>query len=175
MRLLIFALLVSALPRLAVAQDADILAVARDALTDLQAPSFEQNREFCGVIGRVGDGRMAITRAQRGSVAGCTPSGYRGMAKIVATYHTHGAYGPQFDNEVPSIYDLMSVIEEEVDGFVATPGGRFWYVDWRQGEARLICGPGCLPQDPGYVDEGDVPETLGLEDLQVRMRSFWGG
>ena len=161
-----------ALPFHASAQDADVLAVARQALSDLQAESFAQNREFCGVIGRVGDGRMAITRASRGSVAGCTPGSGRRMAKIVASYHTHGAYAPQFDNEVPSIYDLEIVIEERTDGFVSTPGGRFWYVDWRREEARLICGPGCLPQDPNFRDDGPaVPDVVRAEELERRMRS----
>ncbi|MEM7491132.1 MAG: DUF4329 domain-containing protein [Pseudomonadota bacterium] len=167
------ALLVTlALP--AAAQDPTIVAVARDALSDLQAPSFRENREFCGIVGRVGDGRMAITRPSRGSVAGCSPRGYRGMAEVVATYHTHGAFLADFDNEVPSLYDLESTIQDGVDGFVATPGGRFWWVDPRRAEVRLICGPGCLPSDPRYVPE-EIPEVLTLDQLRERTRTMWEG
>ncbi|MEM7642431.1 MAG: DUF4329 domain-containing protein [Pseudomonadota bacterium] len=157
------------------AQNAEVQRIARDALTELQAPSFAQNREFCGVIGRFGDGRMAITPHRGGGVAGCTPRGWRGMAEILATYHTHGAYGPEFDNEVPSLYDLLSVMSERVDGYVSTPGGRFWFVDGSRGEARLICGPRCLPSDPNFREDGEiVPDVLTLADLQARTRAMMG-
>ncbi|MEM8849024.1 MAG: DUF4329 domain-containing protein [Pseudomonadota bacterium] len=173
MRTRLAALLLLLLPVPAQAQDAQVQQVARNALTELQEPSFAQNREFCGVIGRFGDGRMAITPHRGGREASCTPRGWRGMAEILATYHTHGAYGPHFDNEVPSLYDLLSVMEERVNGYVSTPGGRFWFVDGRRGEARLICGPGCLPSDPDFRDDGlAVPNVLTLADLRARTRAM---
>lgn len=175
MRLPLLAVILAALPWASLAQDATVLQVARSALTELQAPSFEHNREFCGVIGRFGDGRMAITPHRRGRAASCTPRGWRSMSDILATYHTHGAYGPDFDNEVPSLWDLLAVIDEQVDGYVSTPGGRFWFVDGEQGEARLICGLGCLPQDPNFREDGlPVPDVLTLDDLRARTRAMGG-
>ncbi len=170
MRLPLLAALLLALPLPALAQDATIVATARSALSDLQTPSFREGREFCGVIGRLRDGSLAITRGSGGRVDSCTPRGYGAMSEVVATFHTHGSYAPEFDNEVPSLTDLLVVMAERVDGFVSTPGGRFWYVDGIRGEIRLICGPGCLPQDPRYVDDEEIPEYLDLNGLRARTR-----
>jgi hypothetical protein len=41
--------------------------------------------------------------------------------------------------------------DEGIDGYVATPGGRLWYIDTVDMVASQLCGIGCLPRDPKFV------------------------
>ena len=47
-----------------------------------------------------------------------------------------------------AVGDIEADEDEGVDGFVATPGGRLWYVDTKDMIVRQLCSLNCLPQDP---------------------------
>lgn len=144
--------LCAALAGPAKAQDAAIVGFAQQLLTELQGRSFADNREYCGTIGIASDGQLVASRARRGRRDGCRPSRLPRGARPLASFHTHAAYDPAADSELPSPQDLESDMSEGIDGFVATPGGRLWFNDSVMGTTRLICGPYCLPADPAFGD-----------------------
>ncbi|SEW15433.1 protein of unknown function [Cognatiyoonia koreensis] len=143
-------------------------AFARQFLNGIQASSIAQSRELCGyfVLSR---GQLIATPPRRGTEASCDygpiPIG------TVASYHTHGSYGAQYDNEVPSGFDLISAIDVQFDDYVSTPGGRLWRVDGKTGTATQLCGLGCLVSDPNFVprDEGNVRPVYTVATLRRRQ------
>lgn len=140
---------------------------AQATLNALQVPSFDQNREFCGLIGIDETGAFVASEPVRGGTSSCLPpEDIEGVTEI-ASYHTHGGYTPAFATEIPSYDDLRTDIEDGVDGYVSTPGGRFWFVDARAKEVRLICGPGCVARDPDFIDDPDevIETSYTLEEL----------
>ena len=68
--ILIFALLAS--PVLGVAQPSAEMALARELLSDMQARSIRESREFCGMIGVDDQGRYVVGPISRGTAARCT-------------------------------------------------------------------------------------------------------
>lgn len=156
------------------AQNAREMAAAKQILSDLQERSIRNNREYCGVLLRRADGSLFSSKAFRGTKARCRVRRIPRGAEIVASYHTHGSYLPGFDNEVPSLLDLRVEMEWGIDGYVSTPGGRFWHVDGRRGQVNLICGRKCVPSDPNYRDDsgvyGKIRTSYTLRAL--RERSF---
>ncbi|KMW58717.1 hypothetical protein AIOL_003696 [Candidatus Rhodobacter oscarellae] len=156
------------------AQLSDELALARQVLASVQAASFDRNREFCGMLGRTKDGRLVASKPRRGRRVSCLPRRPFRAKTLVASYHTHGAYKQNADGEVPSLDDVLGDMDDGVDGYLATPGGRFWYIDGTTGVSRQICGLGCLPQDPGFIPGawGPVRKVYTLEQL---ARRFGGG
>ena len=171
MRLVIALLGVVLLALPVAALDRREMAAAKQILRDLQARSIRDNREYCGVLLRRADGKLISSRAYRGTQSRCRvkriPEG-----EVVASYHTHGAYLPGYDNEVPSLLDLEVEVEWGIDGYVSTPGGRFWHVDGRSGTINLICGLGCLPSDARYKDQsgtfGKIRSKYNFETLMRR-------
>lgn len=150
--LLCFAL-VLAVP--SAADDREILTERLDRfaaahLDSIQARSFADRVEYCGLLGIDGSGNLVATPARRGKADSCRPDEAPDGFKVLASYHTHGAYDRDADTEVPSLDDLQSDIDEEIDGYIATPGGRLWLNDTEAREAVLLCGPGCLQADPDY-------------------------
>jgi hypothetical protein len=160
--------LVCALP--GQAQDAQLVAAAKSTLAKLQSNSFDAEREYCGLLGALPDGRIAATRPRKGRMDSCKPREFSGAAIPVASFHTHGAYDIDADAEVPSSSDILADHEEGLDGFVSTPGGRFWFIDGAAKTARQICGVGCLPQDPDFKAEpaGSVRQSYTLEQIKRR-------
>lgn len=162
-------------PRHAAAQatgTGDELAFATAILTALQIRSFNENREYCGYLGRDSAGRLISTRHSAGSEASCyLPAIPAGMT-VLASYHTHGTYSPIYASEFPTTMDIETDRADGVDGYIATPGGRLWYVDSDAMTVRQLCGPGCLPQDPSYrPDEaGQIRTAYTYRDLQLRER-----
>jgi hypothetical protein len=75
---------------------------------------------------------------------------------------------------VPSPEDVYSDSDEGLNGYVATPGGRFWFVDGRNETVSLICGIGCLPSDPEFVPGlwGQIRSFYTIEDLEWRQEGF---
>lgn len=151
--------------------DADLIDYAQTVLTSLQSQSFEQGREYCGVIYRDSDRRLQHTDPIKGESSTCTfeyTDDWTDMPR--ASFHTHGKFDPNYDSEIPSLDDLDGDISDKVLGFVSTPGGRFWMIDWNTEMAEMICGEGCLPQDPNYRScpgdpEGDI---YSLAELRSR-------
>ena len=149
-----------------------LISYARDTLDELQARSIERNQEFCGVIYEDELGNLKTSRVYEGDRAAYAldwgvPLGNH----VVASFHTHAAHDLAYDSEVPSVEDMATDIDARIDGFVSTPGGRLWHVDWREEDARQVCGAGCLESDPDYVESVSerVPTRLTIADLQGRM------
>ncbi len=153
------------------AQNAQELALARDVLTGLQSLSFEKKREYCGYLGLDRTGNLVATNPIPGDMASCAADFPDDLA-VVASYHTHGAYDDGYFNEMPSTIDVESDSAYYMDGFVATPGGRFWYIDGRAKFVRQVCGVGCLPVAPQFRKgaDGEIAEAYTYDDLRRAQR-----
>lgn len=150
--------------------DADFTARAVGFLDGLQGPSFAEDREFCGYFGYDAAGNFVASGPNEGGEAFCEPI-LPNDIDVIASYHTHGAYGPEHDAEVPSPEDIQSDMAEGVFGYVSTPGGRIWLIDWRDGVARQVCGASCVAVDPAYnaAEAGPVARVYNLDTLAVRF------
>jgi hypothetical protein len=151
---------------------AEVQAFAREQLDAAQTRSFAEDIELCGIIFERTGGELGSTPLREGDESSCGIQYFDepGMRPI-ASYHTHGSYNDAYDSEVPSILDLQSDFESGMDGYVATPGGRFWHVDHRAPSTSEVCGPGCLTQDPAFRPcPGYEPETrYSLAELTARQ------
>ena len=145
------------------------VALVRNRLSRAQKQSFRNNREYCGYLGRTRSGRLVVTRLVRGYRDGCTPPQPDPGTMLIASIHTHGAYDPDVPAEFPTTLDIDSDATEGVNGYIATPGGRLWYVDSAAGVVHLLCGPGCLPQDPRFHpgDDGVIRRYYRYSDLSA--------
>lgn len=126
------------------------IALMKKVFAEIQPLSFKRNREYCGYIGYDFDGNLVASEARRGRKSSCRPRDPVEIEVIIASYHTHGAYNNDEGSEVPSVEDMEGDEAEGIDGYVATPGGRMWYVDTEVMEISQICGVGCLDQDPDF-------------------------
>jgi hypothetical protein len=177
MKIRILAAVIAALPALPVAaQPAQELAVARAILMELQPRSFAENREYCGYIGILPDGTYMPTDVTRGRRDSCLSRGDESrFVEITASFHTHAAYEYEADSEVPSPDDILGDMQEGIDGYVATPGGRLWYIDGARGTATQICGLGCMGQDPDFVPgvAGPIAQRYTLDQIETRIDAGW--
>jgi hypothetical protein len=148
--------------------EANIFAVAH--LDKIQTRSFSDGAEYCGLIGYDAQGALKATQAKKGRADSCRPDEDPDALDVIATYHTHGAFTFDADTEVPSIDDLKGDIEEETNGYIATPGGRVWFNDSAGEETRLLCGRGCVVSDPNFKEcQGFLPSNkYTVQDLEVR-------
>ncbi len=150
----------------------EVEAFAREELDALQQPSFAGDRELCGIIFETAEGELGVSRPTSGDEASCDISFFDEPGMVpVASFHTHGKYSRQYDGEVPSLVDLESDIANGMDGYIATPGGRFWHIDHEARTARMVCGPGCLTTDPNFTEcVGDaIARSYTLETLAARF------
>lgn len=154
-----------------VASTDDLSRYARSTLAGLQERSIAKNQEYCGVIFEDERGNLQTSKIYEGARATCdldwgVPLGNH----VVASFHTHGGYDADFDSEMPSVDDLANDIDARIDGFIATPGGRIWHVEWKEEEVTQLCGEGCLTQDPRYdgTQEERIALTYSFDDLQAR-------
>lgn len=143
---------------------------AAKILNEVQGPSFRDNKEYCGLIGYDRTGKLLATKPKAGFADGCQPEDNPDIISVIASYHTHGRFSWDADTEVPSVSDLEADFDEEVDGYIATPGGRFWVTDRDERGTFLLCGPGCLKSDPRYeACPGAEPlEIYSLSELRER-------
>lgn len=116
----------------------------------IQPLSIADGVEYCGLLGFDAAGNLMATPARRGRADSCRPDDGPPGFEVLASYHTHGAYDRDADTEVPSLDDLQSDIDEGIDGYIATPGGRLWLNDTEARESVLLCGPGCIESDPDF-------------------------
>jgi hypothetical protein len=147
---------------------------ARNFLDTLQVRSIAERREHCGYFFIGSDGRLQASPPRPGTFAACDmPAPLAGQG-IVASYHTHGAFGRQYDNEVPSVIDLTSDFDFGIDGYVSTPGGRVWLVDFQTRTTRQLCGLRCVTSDPGFVpqEEASIRQSYTVQTLQRRSSIF---
>lgn len=168
MRVFMALLILGLIGTTAAAQSAAETAFVKRLFVEIQHASFAAGREFCGTIGLTGDGALVASRPRRGRATSCRPRDAWTAEVIIASYHTHGAFDPRGDSEVPSPDDVWSDIEDGTDGWVATPGGRLWFIDGATGVSRQVCGLGCLPMDPAFRPGfmGPVPESFTLDALE---------
>lgn len=154
--------------------DVQAAAFARAFLDAIQPRSISLRRELCGFFYVAPDGRIAATAPRAGSFAGCDMDVPGADSGVFASYHTHSAFAPGYDNEVPSAQDLASDFQLGLDGYVSTPGGRLWHVDYGTRRVRQVCGPGCVFMDPGFrpVDEAGIRASYSIEDLARRMAAY---
>lgn len=139
-------------------------------LNGMQAESIARNREFCGYIGRNRAGELVATKPAVGDAYSCRSTVPPRSWDVLASYHTHSAFDPRADSEVPSALDLRGDIAEKVNGYVSTPGGRVWFADWMAREVRILCDLGCVVTDPAFVVLPDdaVRRRFSLEALERR-------
>ncbi len=151
------------------AQTADETGVARAVLAGIQPRSIAENREYCGYIGYTARGQLATTRARRGQIDYCKTDWPRDL-RVVASWHTHAGYDERAWSEVPTVNDMNADRSEGVNGYIATPGGRVWFIDTRRMRTRQVCGPGCVPPDPRFVPgaEGYIAPAYTYRELQLR-------
>lgn len=154
--------------------DLDLFAAAHFDL--MQQRSIADRLEYCGLFGRDGNGDLSATLAARGDADSCQPGDAPAGFEVIASWHTHGAYDRDADTEVPSWDDLDSDIEEEIDGYIATPGGRLWFNDAAAEKSILLCGEGCVAADPAYRPCPAFPPGTGhtLDSLKSRAENDTG-
>jgi hypothetical protein len=75
---------------------------------------------------------------------------------------------------VPSVIDLTSDFDFGIDGYVSTPGGRVWLVDFQTRSTQQLCGLSCVTSDPGFVpfEEDRVRQSYSVQSLQRRSSNF---
>ncbi|NND82879.1 MAG: DUF4329 domain-containing protein [Gammaproteobacteria bacterium] len=105
-------------------------------------PSIRENREYGGWVFANPDGSFGSTAPNVGDASSVQlpvrsaviPAG----SVATASYHTHAAFDPQFDNENFSPRDLSNDVESATDGYLATPGGQFKFHDFRTGQVVVL-------------------------------------
>lgn len=146
-------------------------AAARAAFADYQALSFARGAEVCGYFGFDDDGGFLASAPVIGDYDSCMVAYLpEAMVQIVASYHTHSSFDTEIDSEVPSTDDLRADISEQVFGYISTPGGRLWLVDWRSATAAQLCGLGCVLSDEDFIagDAGVIAQSYTLDALEER-------
>lgn len=151
---------------------AEVQAFARERLGSMQARSFAERLELCAIIFEDSEGALQSSEVRAGDEATCDLRYFDepGMAPL-ASIHTHGPFDADYDSEVPSLIDLEGDIESQMDGYVATPGGRLWRIDWERERAVLVCGAGCLAQDPTYRSCPDHTVAASYTGAELTARS----
>lgn len=158
-------------PCLATAQSIDEEALMRATFADLNPVSVQENVEYCGYIGFTADGELAVSPPTRGDESSCLSDEPDMLELIIASYHTHGGFSHDYSSELPSGTDMEGDEEEGIDGWVATPGGRLWYIDTTDMITRQICGIGCLPSDPDFVAgaSGLIAQSYSYDELVMKL------
>ena len=138
----------------------------RGIFAQIQPLSFRENREYCGYIGLDADDNYVSSSIVRGSTDECTPQ-WPDDFEPFASFHTHGGFDRDAYSEVPSVTDIKSDEDEGVDGWLATPGGRLWFIDTTDMIASQICGIGCLDQDPKFQRgaQGPIEQSYTYRQL----------
>lgn len=152
-----------------IAQTDDVDLFATQVLNGLQPQSIAESREYCGYIYRTEAGELTATAAARGAEDYCDLP--EPDDSVLASYHTHGGFSDAYDNEVPSVDDVRGDFDAGIDGYIGTPGGRVWLVDYEAQIARQLCNVMCITADPDNdpTDAGFVPQTFTLEELEARF------
>lgn len=147
----------------------DVDAFATEVLDALQPASIAESIEYCGYIYTLDDGTLAATPARRGGEDFCDLP--EASDDVIASFHTHGGYSDLYDNEVPSVDDALGDFESQIDGYVGTPAGRVWLIDYETRLISQVCGSTCITSDPNDdpSDAGFIPQTFTLEELRARF------
>ncbi len=156
---------------IAQAQDARETEFVIGLMESMNQLSVRFNREVCGYILQDAEGALFSTKVSWGGNASCASLPLEPGLRAISSWHTHAAWDPAYDGEVPSIQDVEGDMQFGVNGWVGTPGGRLWYVDGTTGTMTQACGRYCLPSDPSFLqdDHGPVAETYSLDGLYQRF------
>lgn len=151
------------------AQSAQELALIKQVYAQIQPLSIEKNREYCGYIGLDADGNLTASKAKKGRKGSCLANDPENIEVVTASYHTHGGFSAGYASETPSVSDIEGDEAEGIDGWVATPGGRLWYIDTEAMDIREVCSVGCLMQDPKFdpEDMANVNSYYTYDELVV--------
>ncbi len=154
------------------AQSTDERKFVVSLMNRLQGPSFTQSREYCGYLARLGSGKITTGPISLGTIDSCAPQKPT-FGTAIASFHTHGGFTQQHFSEIPSVLDVRGDAREGIGGWIATPGGRLWYVDGPSRTARQICGVGCLKKDPMFRPgaQGKVANVYTLDKLIALLGS----
>ena len=154
----------------ALAQSAEEAELVVAMFRSMNPQSITHDREVCGYIVENPSGRIEVGKASWGGNASCgtipPPDGFR----VLASWHTHAAWAAGYDNEVPSLIDVEGDMSLGINGWIATPGGRLWYVNGQTGEMHQYCGAQCLPFDPDAQMDTRGPVDKRYTLLQLRAR-----
>ena len=169
-RIVLGALAALCLPISAAAQSREEVEFMTTFFTQLQPQSFQKQSEYCGFLGRDANGALRATLPRQGNRDSCSVEWPRDM-EVIASYHTHGTFDFAYHNELPSDVDMLSDRSLGVNGWIATPGGRLWFVDSGRMVAKQVCGVGCLPVAPGFykAQAGEVSGGYTYEELLLRL------
>ena len=102
---------------------------------------MRQNREYGGWIYRNGDGTYGYTAPIAGTPSSVDigpKSSIPGGTTASASYHTHAAADPRYNNEDFSPSDLLTDRLQRVDGYLGTPAGQFKLHDFRTGRITVL-------------------------------------
>lgn len=158
------------------AAQSEVQAFAREQLSAMQVRSLAENVELCAIIFEDSNGELGASKVREGNEAECDLRYFDepGMAPL-ASMHTHGAFDQDYDSEVPSLIDIEGDIASQLDGYVATPGGRLWHIDWREERAKLVCREGCLEKDPAYraCPDDAIAPAYSVSQLTRRARMIF--
>ena len=146
-------------------------AQAKAAFGAYQSVSFFDDIEVCGYFGLDADGAFIATKPVRGDFDSCAAGDVPDdMIHVVASYHTHSSFDTESDSEVPSTDDVITDVEDQIFGYIGTPGGRIWLIDWRSATATQLCGLYCLSSDKDFIegDAGPIASSYTLDDLHQR-------
>lgn len=148
------------------------LAFVSGLLANLNRTSFAQNTEICGYLGRDPLGNLFTTESAPGREAECNLPTPPANMTLLASYHTHGTYSPEYDSEFPTTTDMQSDRAAGIDGYISTPGGRLWHVDSDTMTVTELCGVSCLPMDPNYQPDeaGRITTRYTFAGLQQHER-----
>ena len=130
--------------------------------------------ELCGIIFETSEGTLGTSYQSDGDEATCDLAFFDEPGMVpVASFHTHGQFSREYDGEVPSITDIQSDMASGIDGYIATPGGRFWHIDHVTGIARLVCGAACMKQDPNYrpCPTDQIARSYSVQELAQRFNA----
>ena len=143
--------------------------LAIETLDALQPISIENNLEYCGDIGLDLEDNLVATPAVAGDAVSCLAADPPEDLYVTASYHTHAAFDPEHESEVPSVDDMLGDIEEQIDGYVGTPGGRVWFIDGEAETAEALCTVLCITADPDHDDDvyGIIPEAFTRAGLEA--------
>ncbi len=155
------------------AQDVDEQQFAMALMQSMNRHSITYNREVCGYILRDQAGRLSSSKSSWGGRDSCAMMDAPAGMRIISSWHTHAAFDPRYDNEVPSTIDVEGDMGRGTNGWVATPAGRLWFIDGQTGVMRQVCGKNCLPADP-YVVSEPHPEAAKTYTLDQLYRRFGG-
>jgi len=114
---------------------------AWQVLNDTNPTSVRENLEYGGWVYQHSDATYSATTPIRGRVDGVnigTPDSVPSGTLASSSYHTHGATDPRFFSETFSPNDKYADVRWKVDGYLATPTGRFMFHDYSTGSVTQL-------------------------------------